>query len=135
MYLKKDLTFSLVLPFFCKDSDFKCFAEIKFFEFCELGSVFLIIKCRTDKSITLQQIKNDWLVIAEPACIYWVRHRSILLDCIEKENTKQRKKIISSFMLMSHGIDKNYDFKIFDSVFHFIEIPESDKVRLKNNYC
>ena len=36
---------------------------------------------------------------------------------------------------MSDGIDKNYDLKIFDSVFHFVEIPDSDKVRLKNIYC
>ena len=75
--------------------------------------------------------KNNWLVIAEPACVYWVRHRSILLDCIEKVNTKHRIKIISSFIFMLDGIDKNYDFKIFYSVFHFIEISDSDKVRLK----
>ena len=32
---------------------------------------------------------------------------------------------------MSDGIDKDYNFEIFDSVFYFIEIPNSDKVRLK----
>ena len=36
---------------------------------------------------------------------------------------------------MSDGIDKNYDFKIFDLVFHFIETADIDMVRLKNIYC
>ena len=53
----------------------------------------------------------------------------------KRENTKHRKRIISSFILMSGGIDKNYDFKIFDSVFHFVEISDSNKVKLKNIYC
>ena len=82
-----------------------------------------------EKSITLQRIKNDWLVIAEPACVYWVRFRSILLDCIEKENLKYQH--ISNFILMSDGIDEYYDCKIFDSVFHVIKITDSDKIRLK----
>ena len=46
----------------------------------------------------------------------------------KKENTKLRKKNHLKFFLMSGGINKNYDFKIFDSVFHFIEIPDSNKV-------
>ena len=36
---------------------------------------------------------------------------------------------------MSDGIDENYDFKIFDSVFYFIEFPDSENIRLKNIYC
>ena len=120
--------------FFVTSVSFYCFDQV-FHVTLTKGSGFLLIKCPTEKSITLQRIENDWLVIAEPACVCWVRHRSVLLDCIEKENTKHRKKNISSFILMSDGIDKNYDFKIFDSVFHFIEIPDSDKIRLKNIYC
>ena len=77
--------------------------------------------------------KNDWLVIGEPACVY----SGIGLFCLTvlKKKIANTKKFISSFILMSDGIDKNYDLKIFDSVFHFVEIPDSDKVRLKNIYC
>ena len=57
-----------------------------------------------------------------------------MLDYIEKENTKHQKNIIPRFILMSDGIDKNYNFKIFDSVFHFVETPNSDKVRLKKYF-
>ena len=48
-------------------------------------------------------------------------------------NTK-KKKIISSFILMSDVIDKNYSFGILDSVFCFFEILNSGKVRIKTTY-
>ena len=52
--------------------------------------------------------------------------------------TVLKKKIPSpgkSFFLMSDRIDKKYNFKIFDSVFHFVEFPDCENVRLKNIYC
>ena len=57
---------------------------------------------------------------------------SFCLTVLTKKIPNTKKKIISSFILMSDVIDKNYSFEILDSVFRFFEILNSDKVRLKN---
>ena len=61
--------------------------------------------------------KNDWLVIGEPACVY--SGIGLFSLTVLKKKIANTKKFISSFILMSDGIDQELRFKNFWFSFSF----------------
>ena len=85
--------FSPLISNFCNIKKYRSRLHFDTYFFLLLRVCLSRIKCWTEKSITPQRIKNDWLVIAEPVCVYWVRHRLFCLTALKKKIPKTEKNL------------------------------------------